>query len=290
MRPPFSLLLAFALFATATHAVVPWGQSEKIRALLREKKIAEAESAARALVAASPQEAEAHALLGSVCAAKGDADGALKAAEKATELAPKNGDYHRQLGEAYGQAAQKAGMLSKVGLGKKALAAFEKAVELEPNNLNARASLATVYSQAPSMMGGGMDKAYAQAAALKQLDDARGRLAYASLYTTDKKYTEAFAELEEVLKNLPENYAAHFQIGRVAALSGERIERGMEALKKCLSMTPAANAPGHDAAHWRLGMLHEKKGDKAAARAAYQSALKVTPNYPQAVEALKKLE
>jgi lipoprotein NlpI len=46
---------------------------------------------------------------------------------------------------------------------------------------------------------------------------------------------------------------------------------------------------GHDAAHWRLGNLWEKKGVKAAARAAYQAALAVTPNYPQALDALKKL-
>jgi tetratricopeptide (TPR) repeat protein len=283
-------IVVLTLTAALAHAAVPWGQSERIRGLLRDKKIPEAEAAANALVAASPKEAEAHALLGSVSLAKGDADAAVKACEKAVELAPKNGEYQRQLGDAYGQAAQKAGMLSKMGLGKKALAAFEKAVELEPNNLSARSSLASVYAQAPAMMGGGMDKAYAQAAALKQLDDARGRLAYANLYAGEKKYAEAFTELEEVLKNLPENFAAHYQIGRVAAVSGERTDRGIEALKKCLTLTPPSVGPALDAAHWRLGNLYEKKGDKAAARAAYQASLKVNPAYPQALEALKKLE
>jgi len=56
--------------------------------------------------------------------------------------------------------------------------------------------------------------------------------------------------------------AALYQFGRVAALSGERIERGMEALRKCLTLPPAQGSPGHEAAQWRLGNLWEKKGDK----------------------------
>jgi tetratricopeptide (TPR) repeat protein len=92
------------------------------------------------------------------------------------------------------------------------------------------------------------------------------------------------------LKTAPDNYPALFQLGRLAAISGERIDRGMEVLKQCLAMTPPVASPGHDAAHWRLGNLWEKKGDKKIARAEYQAALAVTPNYPQAIEALKKLD
>jgi len=37
------------------------------------------------------------------------------------------------------------------------------------------------------MMGGGMDKAYEQAAAIRQLDANRGHVAYAMLNTGEKK-------------------------------------------------------------------------------------------------------
>ena len=93
-----------------------------------------------------------------------------------------------------------------------------------------------------------------------------------------------------VLQATPDYYGALFHYGRVAALSGERIERGMASLQKSLQLPVPAGWAGHDAGQWRLGLLHEKKGDKAAARAAYQAALKETPGYPQAVEALKKLD
>jgi len=160
---PFLLLLT----AVLARAAISPAQLENGRGLLRDHKVAAAESTASALVAANPADAEAWALLGSVQLAKDDADAAVAAWEKAAELAPANSDYQRQLGDAYGLAAQKAGMLGKIGWAKKCRLAYEKAVELDPKNLAARNSLMGFYQQAPGVMGGGMDKAYGQAAAIK---------------------------------------------------------------------------------------------------------------------------
>lgn len=284
-----SIILLLFTFAVA-QAAVPADKIEAVRGMLRDRKLAAAESAAKALVAANPTEAAAHALLASVCVAKGDPDAAVTAGEKAVELAPTNSEYQLQLGDTYGFAAQKAGMLGKMGWAKKCRLAYEKAVELDPKNLSARSSLMGFYQNAPSMMGGGMDKAYEQAAAIKQLDASRGRLAYATLYVAEKKYAEAFTELEAILKDAPDNYPALYQYGRLTAISGERVDLGIEALKKCLTTPSPAGTPGHDAANWRLGNLWEKKGDKPAARAAYRASLSVNPNFPQAADALKKLD
>ena len=284
------LLILLLLTIAVAHAAVSPDEIEKVRGLLRDKKLSEAESAANVLVVANPKEAEAHALLGSVRTAKGDADGAVEACEKAVKLAPASSEYQRQLGDAYGLAGQKAGVLSKMSWGKKSLAAYEKAVELDPTNLTARSSLAGVYQMAPSIMGGGIDKAYTQAVEIKKLDATRGRIAYAMLYMSEKKFAEAFTELEEVLKTAPDNYSGLYQFGRLSALADERTDRGMEALKKCLALPPTPGSPGHDAAHWRLGNLWEKKGDKQAARAAYQAALAINPNFQQAIDSLKKLK
>ena len=170
------LLLSLLTAATASAAIAP-EKVENVRSLIRARNLPAAETAANALVAANPSEAEAHALLGNVQIGKGNAEAAVKAYEKAVALAPADGDLQRQLGDAYGFAAQKAGMFGMVGFAKKCRIAYEKAVELEPANLNARNSLMTYYQQAPSIAGGGMDKAYAQAAEIKQLDAVRGRVA-----------------------------------------------------------------------------------------------------------------
>ncbi|MEJ1971402.1 MAG: tetratricopeptide repeat protein [Lacunisphaera sp.] len=287
MRFLFLLLLT----ASVAHAAaIPPAQFDRIHALVRDHKLREAERAAQALVAAHPGEPEAHALLGSVRIDQGDAGNAVAEYEKAAELAPANSGYQRELGDTYGFAAQQAGMLSKMSWAKKCGVAYEKAVELDPKNLAARSSLMAFYQQAPALIGGGLDKAYAQAAAIKEADATRGLVAYAMLNIGEKKYGEASAKLEEVLRTEPDNYTALYQVGRIAALSGEQIDRGIAALQRCLTLPPTTGAPGHDAANWRLGNLWEKKGDKAVARAAYQAALAVTPSFPQAIDALKKLD
>ncbi|MDB6115891.1 MAG: Tetratricopeptide repeat protein [Lacunisphaera sp.] len=288
MKIILSLFLAAACVA---HAAVPADKIQNVRTLLRDHKLAAAEAAANSLVAANPTDAVAQALLGSVAIAKDDAEAAVAAYEQAAELAPADGDLQRQLGDAYGFAAQKAGMLSKMGFAKKCRVAYEKAVELDPKNLNARSSLMGFYQQAPGLMGGGMDKAYAQAAAIRRLDATRGRLAYATLYSGEKKYAEAFAEFDEVLKASPDDYAALYQVGKLAALSGQSLDRGLASLRRCLELTPpdAANTPGHAAAQWRIGNILEKKSDPAGARAAYGAALKLDPKFTAAADALKKL-
>lgn len=286
------LFLASVLLSAVSiaHAALPPAEIDPVRTLLRERKFAEAEAALVKLTVQHPTEPDAWAGLGDTQLRQDKAEEAVKSFEKVVEFAPTHSDYHRQLGDAYGRSAQKAGMFSKLGLAKKCKAAYEKAVELDPKNLNARFSLMSYYQQAPSMVGGGMDKAYAQAAEIKQLDAARGRLAYANLYVAEKKYTDAFNEFEEALRVTPDNYAALFQIGRLAALSGEKLDRGIETLKQCLATTPPAGQPGHDAANWRLGNILEKKGDKAAAKAAYEAALAVNAKFAQAIDALKKLQ
>ncbi|MBA4175493.1 MAG: hypothetical protein C0505_02865 [Leptothrix sp. (in: Bacteria)] len=221
---------------------------------------------------------------------QGDANGAVAAYEKAVALDPNNSGLHMQLAGAYGLAAQKAGMVSRMGWAGKARVAYEKAVELDPTNLAAREGLMAFYQMAPSVMGGSMDKAREQAAAIRQLDAVRGHVAFGMIFQAEKNYADAVTEFEAALRAAPGDYAALFQIGRTAALSGQRLERGSEALKRCLAMPPPTGAPGHDAAHWRLGNIHEKRGDKAAARAAYEASLKVNPKFRQATDALAKLD
>lgn len=283
---PYVLLLASASLA---FAAVPQPELDGVRQLLSERKLAEAEAAAQRLVASYPAEADAYLSLGTVRMNKEDPENAVKNFERAAELQPTSSEVQRRLGDACGFAAQKAGMLSKMGWAKRCRTAYEKSVELDPKNIPARLSLMGYYQQAPSLVGGGMDKAYAQAEEIKKLDADRGRIAYAQLYAADKKYAEAFGQFEEVLLTQPDNYLALFQIGRLAAMSGERVDRGIETLRKALALSPTPGAAGHDAAQWRLGMLLEKKGDKAAARAAYETSLKLNPKFQPAADSLKKL-
>jgi tetratricopeptide (TPR) repeat protein len=167
--------------------------------------------------------------------------------------------------------------------------AYEKAVELDPRNIDARWSLMEFCRQAPSIAGGGTDKALVQANEIKKLDPSRGRIAVASVYVADKKYELAFGEFDQALQANPADYSALFQTGRLAAISGQQLDRGLGLLQQCLTQTPPEGQPGHAAVHWRIGNILERKSDPAGARAAYEAALRVDPKFPQAIESLKKL-
>ena len=216
-----------------------------------------------------------------------------------------------------------ASVFRQPGLAKKTRVAWEKAVALDPNSLDARDSLIQFYLQAPGVMGGGVDKAREQAAEIRKRDAVRGhiasanialdqkdpagaerelkaaiqeapaeprpRLSLALLYQEQEKWAAAFDTLEALLKTAPDNYDALYQVGRAAALSGQRLDRAEECLKRYLGHTPGPQSAPLANAHFRLGQVYEKKGNKAQARAEYQAALKLDPRLEDAKKALAKL-
>lgn len=285
MRLLSSLILTATLAAAATASP----QFDTALALYQERKDAEARAAFEALARSDPKNAGVHHYLGRLASRARDFDAAVKHHEKAVALAPDNSQYHLELGGAYGSKAATASLLGKPSLAGKARTAMEKAVQLDPRNVDARLGLMQFYMQAPGIMGGGMDKAHAQADEILRLDPARGRHAKATLYSREKNYPAAFALWEEVLAEQPDDYSARYQFGRLAAESGQRLDEGLAHLRRCIEQTPPANAPGHAPAHWRIGNILEKQNDKAAAKAAYEASLAVDPKFAQAIESLKKL-
>jgi len=258
--------------------------------LMQARKLPEAQAAFTKIAAAEPTNGEAAFYLGRLALWRGNQEQAVQWLEKATQLVPDKSPYFRELGDAYGLAAQKAGLLSKFGFAKKCLAAYDKAVALDPADLDARASRVEYYRYAPGIVGGGMDKAYAEAAEIRRRDSLRGVMVLSNLYVADKKYAEAFALLDETIAQNPANKTLLYQVGRLAAISGQQLKRGESALKEYFQHTPAPDEPPLYNAHWRLGTLYERKGDKAAARIEYETALQLRPDYTAAQNALKKLQ
>jgi tetratricopeptide (TPR) repeat protein len=282
-------LLLLALLAVPALAVEPAAR-DQVNALIQRRQFAEAQSLLDQAVAATPGDAEAWSLLGRLAQQQGNAERAVEALEKATTLAPADSNLQRLLGDAYGFSAQKAGLFSKMGFAKKCKAAYDKAVELDPTNLDARWSVMEFCRQAPAMVGGGMDQAYAQAEEIRKLDANRGRIALATLYVAEKKMVEAFGLFDEALRASPDDYAALYQLGRLAAMTGQRLDEGLANLRKCLTLSVPAGQPGPAPVNWRIGNLLEKKGDKPAARAAYEAALAADPAFVPAIESLRKLK
>jgi tetratricopeptide (TPR) repeat protein len=281
-----ALLSALAFAATA--AVLTAAPLDDAVELYKVKKYPEAREALQKLTAAEPTNAAAAYYYGMTLRRRGD-NSALEDAvpwlAKAIELEPNNATYLADFGGSSMQLAGKKTSLSAATRGRDAMI---RAIELAPDNLDAREGLMQFYAQAPWPLSS-ISKALAQADEIAKRDTTRGLAAFITVKTAEKKYTEAIARCEEVLIKTPDNYLALYQIGRLASICGEQLDRGLITLRRCLELTPPANLPGHSGAHYRIGLIMEKKGDKPAARAAYEAALKLDPTLKLAADALAKL-
>ncbi len=296
-------LLALALPAVA--ATVP-----EAEAWLKAKD-ARAAPAIAALVKANPDSAPVRVLQARLLLQQGKADDAIDAASEAVELAPDDAQAHYWLGNAYGNQIGRVNSMSQAFMAPKLREAFERAITLDPNLHDARASLMEFYLQAPAIVGGGVDKARAQAAELARRDPPRGHYARGRLAAHDKQpdaaakayvaawearpenagyrmaaglalqetkqWARAFDLFQAWTAEDPKAAGAWYQVGRTAALSGQRLDAGAAALKTYLSLPlTAGQAPLHHA-WFRLGQVQAQAGDKSAARSSFAKAIKGDP-------------
>lgn len=277
-----------------------------------------------AAAGAQPNDAQALYRSGRDAIRRGDPEAAAQYFEKAVELRPNVADYHYQLGGAYGQAAATAGMLSRMGLAKKARAGWERAVELDPNFIPARFALLEFHVMVPAMLGGDEAVALLQASEIRRRDAIEGHRAFARIHTasnkpelarreyavmlqaapasakaryhfgvylmlTEKDYKAATDQFEAALKLDASYMPAHFQIGHVAALAANGFARGESSLKKYLGYEPKDEEPSLARTHYWLGALYEKQNRRAEAKAQYAASLRLRPGQKDVAEAMRRV-
>jgi tetratricopeptide (TPR) repeat protein len=288
LKPPL-LLIFLSLAAPTALSAAESADFASARALFDANKPLEARRAFEALLPAEPSNADVHYYLGRIALGRDDPNAAVRELEMAVALDPSSARIHEALGDAYGYTAMRASIVTRFSLALKCLAEFQRASAIDPANVDAHERLLEYYSRAPWVIGGGFDKARAEAAKIAQLDPGRGHQAYASLYLAEGKFDLALAELERALKAAPDDYVSLYQVGLVAAVSGQHLDRGLASLRRCLKIAAPQGAPSHSAAQWRLGNILERQGDPAGARIAYQAALELNPRFTPASDALSKL-
>ena len=297
--------------------------AERAAALVEAERFPEAESLLRRALAADPGSAEASYYLGRVYLETGRTSEAVRLLERQASRNPKSSRIQQGLGEALAVAALDASVFRKVGLAGASRQALERAVALDPGNVEARVSLFEYYRHAPAAVGGGRERALAQAREIGRREPSRGhelrgnlyrdeervrealaeygkaivadpgnlsaRLALALLYTELREFDRAFTVLDRLLERDPDHQSALYQVGRNAALSGRQLDRGEAALRRYLRHRPLRNQPSHAWAHYRLGMIHKRRGELATARDALRIALRLDPELEGARKALAEL-
>jgi tetratricopeptide (TPR) repeat protein len=288
-----------------------------------ESRASTALASAEALVKAEPKNGAAWVLLTRARVQARRFAQAVEAGERATALAPNDAQAFLWLGNALGGRIGEVGMLSKMSMAPDLRDAFERAVKLDPALVQARTSLIEFYLQAPAAIGGGIDKARAQATAIAKYDRAQGfssqariamheknwpqairhleaaraekpgdpaiRTQLVVLYQEAKRWADAYAAIQRWIADEPRSNNAQYQLGRLAAASGQYLAEGEAALRKYLTMPRGKDDPAPKNAQYRLGQVLAHAGRKDEARAAFQAALKLDPKMKEAKEAMAAL-
>src|SRR5580698_190709 len=130
---------------------------------LMQGRVDEAIAGLRPIVAANPQDGQAHLLLCRAFYAEELPEPAVSECEAALISLDKNSAAQDWMGRAYGIKASHSGPIAGYKLAGKVRIAFEAAVNLDPGNGDAVDDLSEYYVGAPAIVGGGTDKALALA-------------------------------------------------------------------------------------------------------------------------------
>lgn len=251
-------------------------------------------------------------------------DAAAREFEVAVRTEPNNPVYHFWAGRAHADQAANAALLRQPGLARKTKSDFEKAIALAPNYIAPREALVHFSLRAPTFVGGGTDRARAQVIEILRRDPYRGGFAKATVELRTGDSTAAMQTYRQLIDQFPDSgvpwlqlgaihvarreheaawrltdqlerrfpvwMPAKFGVGRLAAETGQQLERGEEALRAYVAYQPKAGEPTHALAHYHLGIILERRGDREQAQRAYQQVLVLDPQHRQAKEALARMK
>ncbi len=251
-------------------------------------------------------------------------DDAVRYGERAVSMEPSNATYHLWLAREYGRKAGDSNPLAAAGLARKAKSEFERAVQLDPANVRARVDLAQYYTEAPAIMGGGLDKAQAQAAQVARYDLAKAHLILARVAEKQKQYAEAESQLRAGIKDAQNPADAwlelaafyrkcgrlddmqnavqsalaqpgkpaesYFDAARELYLSSRDLPGAVQDLQKYLSSGQLVEGAPAFHAHYLLGQINEKMGNNRAAASEYQASLSLASGFVPARKALSHVQ
>ncbi len=175
---------------------------------------------------------------------------AVDFAEQATKADPTKPDYYSQLGLALSMRMGELNFMQQAMTAGKMKKAFEKAVALDPKHIGGLIGLTRYYANAPEIAGGSLEKSKEFADRVHALNPALGLMEYGNIAEKDEDYAGALAHFEAALQLKPDSANLTNACGRMLA----------------------------------------KLGKKDEARARFEAALKINPEFEPAKKALAALD
>jgi tetratricopeptide (TPR) repeat protein len=305
--------------------VLPLSASDALGAheLLEQGHVDLAVGTLKEQVRTQPNNAEAYNLLCRAYLMADKWDPAVSACEHAVKLEPQNSQYHLWLGRSYGQKAEHVGAFTAAHVAGQVRDQFETAVRLDPKSVDARADLADFYLEAPWVVGGGQDKAAAQADEIQKLEPAQANLLRARMAEKKKDFATAESQIKQAIQDNQGAAGPWMALAHLYRRTGrfDEMERAIDRatapslnrpdvlthaaqllietkrspgvaqnlLQRYLSSpTPSEDAPVFEA-HYLLGTLFEQQKQPEQAITQYQAALELAAEYSPARNALERL-
>jgi tetratricopeptide (TPR) repeat protein len=269
---------------------------------------------------ASPTSVEANLFLARAYYAVGKWDDAIRAGEKATSMNPNCADCWTWLARIYGDKAEDSGAFGGMKVGRRAGQALDRAAKLAPNDPQALSALAEFNIEAPGIIGGSKDRVRTIADELVKIDPAESHWVRARLAQKNKNWEEAEREFKASVEasNGAANYwleygkylwrrgrnnemeqavmkavasprkklNSMYEAGNLLQRAGRDFPDAVKFLREYLAQPEKSEDAPAFRAHYLLGTILEKQGDKNAARAEYEKALSLAKDFRPAQKAL----
>lgn len=300
----------------------PASVRERGIALFGEARYAESK---RLLLPLGERSADAMAsyYLGRIALQQDSADLADRWFEKARVDLDTSAAFHLWYARVFRVRSRHANILRAPMLGRQGKEELDRALQLEPDNQEARIELIHFFATAPRILGGDLLRARSEAERLRGTSPYQGglqtawveersgnnqgaRRAYCGMVAVfpdsaasrvgcliqlenERRYQDAFAMIDQRLTSAPADLGMQYQMGRLAAISGNWNDRGVMALQRFVEGPASETQSQLGAAHWRLGMLAEQRGDSSNARHEYSLAIGLDTTLHEPRMALSRL-
>lgn len=251
----------------------------------------------------------------------GRAESALELIDRAIGRAPDDADLRVDRAAIRSDMLDDAGPFRSLGIARAVRRDLEHAVRVERGHVDALVALVTFHQRAPRIIGGDRQRGaeltdrLARVAperlhvrkAMELADDARLDEAVEAMHRAIamadqprpkwflrkgrwllglKRPRQAREAFEQALAEAPRFTAALYEIGRLGAESGRRVDRAIASLQRYLELPGWPGDPEPKQAWLQLGRVYRHAGRDADAEWAFRCALELDPDWREARRAL----
>jgi tetratricopeptide (TPR) repeat protein len=163
----------------------------------------------------------------------------------------------------------------------KAVESYQKSVALDPQYFDAYIQLGSLYVMKKSPLAAG----YFNSALNIKPNSKETLYMLGMFYQENEQPEKALDTYKRMIILDSTNKLPYYNSGYVNLVYLKKFKQGLEFFTKAIKLDPK-----YIEAYFNRGYCYELAGDFAKARIDYEKALKITPNYPNAIEGLNRLD